>query len=553
MKEIRVTDFGAVPDDGKDDTQAILAALEECKRHPSATLVFPKGQYDLTAGSNPRNSGVLFPVSGVHGLTIDGKGSVLMVNGITGLFWFERCTDLTLTNLTVDCARPPFSQGRVVEVGERYFDVLVEPEYPVQGGERVEAYMEYDPQTRLPMRNGLEEYYSVQRTELPRPQVLRLHLSHTPRVTPGVLVVLRHQVYSYNAFVCERCQDVQVRDVTVHTIPGMGFVAQVCTNVTLSRYRVLPRPASGRIMSTTADASHFGGCKGTIRLSDCLFEGMGDDGVNIKSGLYLSMLRRVDAHTVEARHNLKMLDTPDPGDLMEISHVDDLLPYATAVVKRVEVLEDGVQRLEFESALPAELRAGDVFGNATRVPRVRISRCEVRHNRARGMLIQTRDAVIENCRFHGCTSAGILVLTEVAHFFESIGTRDVTVRGCAFENVNYGAAMAPGALCAMAYMKDFTYPPKPGIHRNVTFEGNIIRQTNNSAIFVAGVDGITLRRNRIEGACDRPHLDTGKYAIYIMSSRQVRLLGNQVQASRQGKGFQQAVGWGEGVEGGSVL
>jgi hypothetical protein len=548
MKEIRVTDFGAVPDDGRDDTQAILAALEECKRHDPAVLVFPKGQYDVHAGSNPRNQWVLFPVSGHNGLTVDGKGSVLMVHGITGLFWFEKCSDLMLTNLVVDCARPPFSQGKVLAAEGNHFDVEVFSDYPVQGGEKVEAYMDYDAQTRLPMRHGLDEYYTVVRTELLRPQVLRVYLNNAARVKPGVLVVLRHQVYSYNAFVCARCQDVNVRDVTVYTIPGMAWVAQVCTNVTMQRFRVVPRPGSGRMMSTTADATHFGGCKGTIRMTECVFEGMGDDGVNIKSGLYLSLLRKIDRHTVQARHNLKMVDSPDPGDVMEISHVEDLLPYATATVKRVELLEDGVQRLEFESPLPADLREGDVFGNATRVPRVRISDCEVRNNRARGMLIQTRDAVIENCRFRGCTSAGILVLTEVAHFFESIGTRDVTVRGCTFEGVNYGAAMTPGALCAMAYLKDFTYPPKPGIHRRITFEANTIRQTNNSAIFVAGVDEITLRNNRIELACDSPTLDTGGYAIYVRSSRNVRLSGNRILPQRQGKGFRESMGWGEDME-----
>lgn len=548
MKEIRVTDFGAVPDDGKDDTQAILSALEECKRQAPAVLVFPKGQYDVHAGSNQQNRWVLFPVSGINGLTVDGKGSLLMVHGVTGLFWFGQCKQLTLTNLIVDCARPAFSQGKVLSVEGNTFDVGVFPEYPVQGGEKVEAYMDYDPQTRLPMRHGLDEYNSVQHSELLRPQVLRLYLNNAARVKPGVLVVLRHQVYSYNAFVCERCQDVNVSDVTVYTIPGMAWVAQVCTNVTLERFRVIPRPGSGRMMSATADATHFGGCKGTIRMNGCLFEGMGDDGVNIKSGLYLSLRRKVDARTVEARHHLKMLDTPDPGDVMEISHVDDLLPYATATVKRVERLEDGVQRLEFESPLPAELREGDVFGNATRVARVRISNCEVRNNRARGMLVQTRDAVIEGCRFRGCTSAGVLVLTEVAHFFESIGTRDVTIRNCTFEGVNYGAAMAPGALCAMAYLKGFTYPPKPGIHRNVTFEGNIIRQTDNSAIFVAGADGITLLNNRIELACDKPTSDTGRYAVYVTSSRNVRLSGNHIPATKQGAGFREPVGWGTGVE-----
>jgi len=43
-------------------------------------------------------------------------------------------------------------------------------------------------------------------------------------------------------------------------------------------------------------------------------------------------------------------------------------------------------------------------------------------------------------------------MTEVVHFFESIGTRDVTVRNCRFENCNYGAASADAALQAFAWV-----------------------------------------------------------------------------------------------------
>jgi len=279
-------------------------------------------------------------------------------------------------------------------------------------------------------------------------------------------------------------------------------------------------------MSATADATHFAGCKGTIRLEGCRFEAMGDDGANIKSGLYLSLKQKVDDHTILAQHNLKMVDSPDPGDIMEVSHADDLIPYASIRVKKVELPpNDGLQRIEFEDPLPNALKEGDVFGNATRTPKARITNCVVRNNRARGMLIQTRDVIVENCRFEGCTGPGIMVLTEVTYFFESIGTRDVTVRNCLFENCNYGAAAGPGALCAMAYLANLSYPPKPGVHKNVVFERNTIRRCDNSAIFAAGVDGITIRRNRIEGACADPTADIGRIERqqeFIRSSRTKR-------------------------------
>ncbi|MGB9619613.1 MAG: hypothetical protein ACPL7K_04295, partial [Armatimonadota bacterium] len=193
----------------------------------------PKGRYDFFAGSNPQNPGVLFPVSDLKGLTIDGKGSELIVHGLTSVLSFNNCTRLTIRNLTIDWDRPPYSLGKVIAVEGKHFDVEIEPEYPVKGGEPVGAFMEFDPATRLPLRHGLEEYYSVEKTELLREQVLRIHLIHDARIKPGVLVLLRHQVYGHTAIYCGRCSDVVVRDVVVNTVPGMGFVASVCTNVTL--------------------------------------------------------------------------------------------------------------------------------------------------------------------------------------------------------------------------------------------------------------------------------------------------------------------------------
>jgi hypothetical protein len=167
-------------------------------------------------------------------------------------------------------------------------------------------------------------------------------------------------------------------------------------------------------------------------------------------------------------------------------------------------------------------------------------RCTVRDNRARGVLCQTRDALIEDCTFQGCTSAGILVLTEVVHFFESIGTRNVTVRRNRFENCNYGAASAEASLCALAYLKDFAYPPKPGVHRDVVFEDNRILGTDESAVFAVGVDGLAVRNNQVEGACRCGHRPSGRTAVWVQDCARVDIAGNIVDPAKQGARFSEA-------------
>ncbi|TAN36736.1 MAG: hypothetical protein EPN23_07970 [Verrucomicrobia bacterium] len=538
-----VTQFGARPNDGRDDTEAFLAAFHAARTTTNKLIEIPAGQYHLRADGNPQNRSVLFPLTRVEGVTIHGEGAELLMSGPGALFAFNECSHITVEGLTVDWDRPTFSQGTVVAGGTNFFDVQVEPNFPVQGGEPVGAFMSYDPVTRLPYGKGLDVYGAVARTERIRPQVLRVHLNRHIEVPVGTLLVLRHSVYGHALISFRRCADVQVRDVTVFAGPGMGLVGSISTNIALQHFQILLRPGSGRMMSTAADATHFGGCQGTISLEDCTFEGMGDDGVNVKSGLYLTVRQRLDNHTVLCQHNLKMIDLPDTGDTMELAHTDTLIPFASGRVRsaNLEPGKEHMHRVTFVEALPADLRVGDVLGNATRVPKFRMRHCTIRGNRARGVLCQTRHALIEDCTFRNNTSAGVLVLTEVSHFHESIGTRDVTVRNNVFENCNQGAASAGGALAALAWLKGSAYPPKPGVHRDVCFEGNRIIGTGGTAIFAVGVDGLTIRSNTVEQACLKPTRDNGQNAIFVLNCARVNMAANSIDPQQQGPGMKEAV------------
>lgn len=535
---VDVAAFGARPDDAQDDTAPVAHAIDHALKTKARRLVFPKGRYDFHAGSNPANPAVMIGFHGFDNLEVDGQGSEFRFHGLAQGLAFDSCRNVRVRNVVTDCERPPFSVGRIVASSERSFDVEVEPEYPVNGGEPVGAFMDYDPATRAPVRRGVDAYNAVSRTELLKPQVLRVHLQWPIPMKPGLLVVLRHQVYGYNTLSFHRCTGVRVDNVTVHSTPGMGLVAVHSTDVALDRFCVVPRPGTRHPMSATADATHFMGCKGTVSLRNCVFEGMGDDGANIKSGLYLTVQKRLDDRTVLAQHNLKMADLPDPGDVMEAFRTDTLIAYGQATVKSATLAEDRViHRVEFTGPLPAQLREGDVLGNASRTPKLRMSNCTVRLNRARGVLCQTRDAIIEGCTFDRCTGPGILVLTEVVHFFESIGTRDVTVRNNRFVDCNYGAAASDATLMVMAWLKDFAYPPAPGVHRDIRLAGNRIEGADGGGILAAGVEGLTMEGNSLRDVCRTPGRDEASYGIRVINCGGVSLRNNRIPKDGQGAGF----------------
>ncbi|MBI2301346.1 MAG: hypothetical protein HYU66_20755, partial [Armatimonadetes bacterium] len=176
------------PSGGEDDTAAVLAVLETCRAPGAHRLVFRPGQYHFHAGKNPANASYAFVLHDFHDLTIDGTGAELVFHGIAGGFLFSACSGIRVQGFVMDDARPAQSVGTVVGVGEKQFDVEVLPEFAVVGGEPVEAFMDFDPATRLPRKRGVDSYYGVESTELVRPQVLRVHTKGAVPMQTGVLV-----------------------------------------------------------------------------------------------------------------------------------------------------------------------------------------------------------------------------------------------------------------------------------------------------------------------------------------------------------------------------
>ncbi len=544
---VDVSRFGVVPDDGEDDTKGVLAALEECRKYEAPRLVFQPGRYHFHEGAIPAHPNVCFPVRQINNLTIEGNGAELIFHGKTSSFVFSQCNNLTIRNLVVDWDRPSYSTGEILSSTDAWFDVKVFEDYPVSGGEPVQSILEYDPRTRIICPDSADVYYPETTTELIAKQTLRVHTKSPIRLKPGRWALLRHQIYGFNVFVFAECQNVTLSNTTIYTCPGMGVVGDNSRDMKIERLKVIIRPGSNRLMSTTADATHFSRCQGTVELRDCVFEGMGDDAGNFK-GLYLTTLEQKGDRTVLAQHNLKHYHPPFPGDTMEFVRRETLLPYATGIVKSVTPdAGEGRHGITFEKPLPAEFKLGDVLANATRIPRVRIKGCIVRNNRARGFLIQSRDAIVEDCTFDHCTAGGIFVMTEVVYFYESLGTRDIIVRNNKFLDCAY--ATVAGCECPVTvfgYLADFKFPPQPGVHRDITIENNEIRGSRNSGIFVAATDGLTVQNNTIEGVCQAPTREQYHNGIYIMSTANAKISGNNIDPVKQGREFKEVYELGPG-------
>jgi hypothetical protein len=101
--EINVRDFGAIPDDGKDDTFAIQSAIEAARN--GQTLRFPPGVFEISRPINPRGGGRI--IEGSTQLLWQGdrvvaqSETILKAKTNKSIFYF-RGKNLTLRNLSFD-------------------------------------------------------------------------------------------------------------------------------------------------------------------------------------------------------------------------------------------------------------------------------------------------------------------------------------------------------------------------------------------------------------------------------------------------------------------
>jgi parallel beta-helix repeat protein len=536
IEEIRVTDFGAIPNDNKDDTPSILSAIEACKSKKKVKLVFAPGEYDIF-GNKKNEKGRYDPaivISNFNNLSIEGNGSEFIGHDYSSMFHFTECRNISVTNLTVDWNPLPYTQGKVVHVDTNYIDIEVIFPSAAKAGLCTEAILGYDLEKHRMARRFTDHYQLgfEKTTEVIGPGIMRLFIGRKDRFAGtmpavGMNIIARHQVYGYQSFEFEKCTDVHLENVSIYSNPGMGVVAEECRDINISHLKVMIKPGSGRWMSCTADATNFSGCRGTIVMENCLFEGQGDDATNVRSGHYLLVSERLDNNKLRIKTGYRYgsdLTPPKIGDKIELSGEDKpLLPYSTLTVRSVETDDQGKTLVVgFSEKLPERTKKGDIAGNSSSCPVLRIRNCTAIRNRARGFIIKTRDVIIEDCTFQDICASAVGLEADINAWWESIGSGDVIIRNNRFIDCRFESEYLQGVI--ESHTMSQTAPA--GVHRRITIENNIFLGSDGNIIKLGSADGVDIVNNIIDKPKDE--------AIFLYNSRNIRISGNKLTNCKVG-------------------
>lgn len=552
---INVSDHGIVP--GQDVTYAVNQLLESVRDKPDVTLVFPRGQYDFhpenafetyRAVANHDNGlkRMGFPLFDFHNITIDGGGSTFMFHGRLVPITIERCNGATLKNFSIDWIRSFHAELAVVESDESSQSFVVETDpakypYTIVGGkilfdrfgqqDPIGSNMVFDPRTRSPIYQT--NLYSVnsKKAKVTAAGENRFRIENAVKSAPpvgSVLVVygvhptsrLCHAIQATNS------QDLVIENVTIHDAGGMGLIVERTENVTLDGMVVTSN--DDRMVATRADATHFIGCKGTIRLENCVFEHMLDDGVNVH-GAYVKVEKYLGNREFlcEISHFQQWgLIFAEPGDKIALLSRETILPFAETVVERIKVLNEHRFVMTVAEVPDVMIDAPMSVENLTWYPDVIMRNNKIQENRARSVLITTKGRVVIENNYFASQMHGILIEGDNNKWYESGAVADVTIRNNVFENIGF-AVSERYPLLASPLLNNTQRLGEGHYHRNINFTGNTIKSFNGLLAKASSVSGLDITGNRIEFSDDYPAVDEGP-AVVLDYCDNVTLAGNTV-------------------------
>lgn len=529
--DVYLSDFLDSASAESDAVPAIRAAVAYCAKTGASRLVLPGGElrlrpdraeekYQFISNNDESLKRIAFDLEGMRDFTIEGAGTKLLFSGFISPFNLERCRNVTIRDLSIDYARTFHSEGIVRAAGPGWLDVEFPEEYVCDLSDGClrflddegtvypfSSLLEFDAVKREPAFH-VDDYWLAKHTIVARQQPGGLVRIFRDDLKAGIgnVMVFGAARRLNPGFTISDSEGIAIRDVNLYHCGGMGVIAQRSRDIELHRLRVVPAPGKGRVISITADATHFVNCGGYIRLLDCTFENQKDDATNIH-GLYMP----VDSMTAPDRALLRWghagqygVDFLVPGMRVEVVDNMNLETYAHLTVESVNRINKNYTEVKFAEPLPERAGKSHLIAADEDYPEVLVRGCRMSGNRARGLLLGSRGRIVIERNYFHIAGAAVLFEGDGNYWFEQSGVRDVSIRDNVFENCNYGS-LGWGNAC-IAVGSGIPERRQSRYHRNIRIENNVFRGFDPRIVNLYCVDGFVFTDdNRIEHTDDYPY------------------------------------------------
>ena len=489
----------------------VTNAIEICREKGIGSLEFDKGKYVFNSEylpesvcciSNHGSNGykkAIFVLKNMKDFIIDGNGSEFVTEGIAGGFIIDHCENITIKNLSFDTTVKFSASGKVTSVAEDSFTAKLDIREPycIEGGmlcfgnvgakhSFAMGMVELNTEKRR-FRDGVGDLWSIGKNHFifekkENGEFLISGVDRTPIVGNSVVIMSGGGSRLAPAMFCVSSKNITVENYTVFGCMGMGIIAQKCENITVDRMNTIDGNGSG--FSASADATHFVACRGLIHVKNCVFEAQLDDSFNVH-GIYNKILEKGKNYIVIGYMHPEATGTDiyDVDSKIEVSDRLTLIPYAEYKVTSIKRINNNTTLLELDADTD-KIKLGDVIESVEYCPDVIFENNRVDYNRARGMLLASRGKTIIRNNYFATPGPAILFESNGSFWFESGGTKDVTIENNTFSGCCYGGwGKNTIAVCHREKYEKGKY-----YHKKITIKDNVFDSCVGNAYSVSNDD-----------------------------------------------------------------
>jgi hypothetical protein len=457
-RTVRVSDFGALPNDDKIDTKAIQQAIDEAKRLKNKVkIVFEPGIYRIEASTGR----YALSISEAENIIFDGAGAEFMMVDPEILFMHvDNSNRVILRDFSVDYELSPFTQGWVKEVDpdKKWLKVEIDSTWPSPDRENFRnadyKWAFIKDRNNLPaFKEGTEFRLYLTDWEYLSDNVWIYHTQHTSKlktIEPGDPFVQISRVDGC-LISASNSEDITLQKLRLYESPACMLGSSNSSRINYLDINMSPKPGSW--MSAGADGCfNVNGREGPW-VEGCTFNALGDDNLIIKgTGAYIiDVVNDSTFALVSARHKFDypLLDFETyrkrdtnykwhvrEGDLLEV--VDPLQGrlISEPKVTKVELLKNGIQ-VTVDRTIPG-IRKGTsadssitIFNQSNSLPGFVVKNNKFFNAPRFGFLLKSHDGVIINNHFKNHSDQSITMINS----YQEFGSRsyNILIKGNTFE------------------------------------------------------------------------------------------------------------------------
>lgn len=525
MKILNAADYGIKPEN--DITDELFKLIEEAGQiDDEKTIRLEKGTYFFssdkckkymlyitnTVGDSefskeemPHLNAVPVYLNHINDLIFDGNGSVFIIDGKVTNIAAEHCRNITLKNLEIRHLHPDMHELKVIRKSHFYVDFQIDSDslYKLENNKLYFYGTDYccaadesalnahwigliRENTPNKIKRVSHPLIGAIRMEDSGDGKIRVHYLNTFRFKTGDCFYLFDVRRQFAGIFVNQCENVILDNIKQRFNYSLALVLQDSKDVSLLNSEFAPEENSARKMASVADFIQVCMCRGKINIENNLFDGAGDDCLNVHGVHY--QIKSVDKNKliVSFMHPQSHGYNPlHPGDKIAFIHPKSLLENGKTEIISSRLLNE--YEIELEVASSEKALVGEVIEDISACPDICFLNNTLTRIITRGLLLTTRGKVIiRDNHFISTSMSGILLSDDAKSWYESGMCCDVTIDNNLFDYC--------GQIPVLIKPENAVY--KGAVHKNIRIINNQFKDYKGYCIRSKAADNIKVKGNK---------------------------------------------------------